>query len=192
MLALDHARTAVLSMDLQTDIVARFGDGGTALLERAATVLTAARKVDVPVLHVVVGFRPGYPEVSPRNATFSAVTSTGKFVASPPGSDIATPVRPESSDVVVVKHRVSAFAGSDLEMILRAKGIETLVLFGLATSGVVLSTLRQAADLDYRIVVVSDCCGDGDDEVHRVLLEKVFVRQASVVTASEVVAALAS
>ncbi len=76
-------------------------------------------------------------------------------------------------------------------MILRANGIEALVLAGIATSGVVLSTVRHAADADYRIVVVEDCCADRDPEVHRVLVETVFVRQTTVVKTEEVVRALA-
>ena len=78
------------------------------------------------------------------------------------------------------KRRVSAFTGSDLEVLLRAQGIDSLVLAGIATSGVVLSTLRQAADLDYRLTVLADGCLDGDPGVHHVLLEKVFTRQAEV------------
>jgi len=64
------------------------------------------------------------------------------------------------------------------------------VLAGIATSGVVLSTVRHAADADYRIVVVADCCGDADAEVHRVLTEKVFPRQARVANGVEMIAAL--
>jgi nicotinamidase-related amidase len=82
--------------------------------------------------------------------------------------------------VEVTKRRVSAFTGSDLEVVLRSREITTLVLTGIATSGVVLSTLREAADKDYELFVLSDCCADGDPEVHRVLLEKVFPRQAEV------------
>jgi nicotinamidase-related amidase len=192
MLALDRTRTAVLAMDLQSDIVAQFPEGSAALLERAATAIAAARAANVPVIHVVVGFRPGYPEVSSRNVGFSAVAGTGRFVTSSPGADITPAIGARPEDIVVVKHRVGAFAGTDLDMILRAKSIDTLVLFGLATSGVVLSTLRHAADADYRIIVVADCCGDRDADVHRVLMEKVFVRQATVVTASELARALAS
>ena len=75
-------------------------------------------------------------------------------------------------DIVIVKHRVSAFTGTDLEMILRAKEIDTLVMFGVATSGVVLSTLLTAADDDYRIIVLRDLCADQDDEVHAALLDR--------------------
>ena len=86
---------------------------------------------------------------------------------------------------MVVKKRVSAFAGSDLDVVLRSLGVTHLVLCGIATSGVVLSTLRQAADLDFALTVLRDGCADRDPEVHRVLLEKVFPRQADVVTTDE-------
>jgi nicotinamidase-related amidase len=75
-------------------------------------------------------------------------------------------------------------------MILRANCIETLVLAGIATSGVVLSTVRHAADADYRLVFVEDCSADRDPEVHRVLMEKVFQGQATVVKVEEVIAGL--
>jgi nicotinamidase-related amidase len=77
-------------------------------------------------------------------------------------------------------------------MILRAHGIDTLVLAGVATSGVVLSTLRYAADADFRCVVVQDGCADADAEIHQVLTGKVFPRQATVVSAGQLLAALES
>ena len=92
----------------------------------------------------------------------------------------------------MTKHRVSAFAGTDLKMLLRAKEIQTLVLFGIATSGVVLSTLLDACDADYRLVVIADCCADLDPELHEVLLKRLFVQRASVVTAREFAHALQS
>jgi nicotinamidase-related amidase len=85
----------------------------------------------------------------------------------------------------VTRARVSAFAGSDLDVLLRAREIDGLVLTGIATSGVVLSTLRQAADLDFRLTVLADGCLDADVEVHRVLTEKVFPPQADVVTVDD-------
>jgi nicotinamidase-related amidase len=84
----------------------------------------------------------------------------------------------------VVKHRVSPFVGTDLETLLRANGIDTLVLAGVHTSDVVLSTVRHAGDLDYRLVVVRDCCADPDREVHDMLLSRVFPRQATVTSAA--------
>jgi nicotinamidase-related amidase len=159
-------------------------------LVNVGSVTVAARAANVPVLYVVVGFRPGYPELNQRNAAFAAVAQTGRFIVTTPGADIAPEVGPQEGDVVVVKHRVSAFAGTDLDMILRAKGVDTMILLGVATSGVILSTVRHGADADYRLAVVEDACADSDDEVHRVLTQKVFPRQATVTTASALSAAL--
>jgi nicotinamidase-related amidase len=98
---------------------------------------------------------------------------------------IHSAVEPQQEDILITKHRISAFTGTDLEMILRARDIDTLILFGIATSGVVLSTLLHASDADYRLIVVKDCCADLDAEVHGCLVEKVFPRLATVLGANE-------
>src|SRR5277367_6794933 len=128
---------------------------------------------------------PGYPEVSDRNATFNGLKLLGAFAAGTENAKIHFAVAPLAEEIVVTKHRVSAFAGTDLDLMLRANGIETLILTGIITSGVVLSTLCHAADADYRLLVVGDCCSDRDEETHRVLLEKVFPWQATITTAEE-------
>ena len=190
-LHLDLRRTAVLCMDFQAGIVQNFaGEDAAGLLERTAALLGAARNTGAKVGYVRVGFRPGYPEVSPNNQSFSAIRSSGRFEGDAPGTEIHPRVAPRAGEFVVTKHRVGAFAGTDLDMILRANGIDTLVLAGISTSGVVLSTVRHAADADYRIVVVAHCCSDPDAETHRVLTEKVFPRQARVAGSGEVIAAL--
>lgn len=182
------SRTALLVMDVQTLVVAQFPDPG--YTPRLRGVIAAAREAGVPVIYVVVGFRPGAPEVSPRNKMFAgAAARLGN--ADPGATAIAEDVAPREDDVVVTKRRVSGFAGSDLDTVLRAQAIDHLVLTGIATSGVVLSTLRQAADLDYELTVLADCCLDRDPEVHRVLTEKVFPSQAEVTTAAEWIAGLA-
>ena len=93
---------------------------------------------------------------------------------------------------MVVKHRVSAFFGTDLDVILRSQGVDTLLLMGHATSGVILSTVRYAADADYQLVVIEDGCADRDPEVHALLMEKIFPRQATVTSSKEAVEALAA
>jgi len=190
MLSIDQSRTAVLVMDFQSDIVAMLTEDPAPLLRETAGLIAAARGAGLPVIYVVVGFRAGYPEISPRNVSFDAVRQSGRFAPDAPGAAIHAAVAPVPGEVVVTKHRVGAFSGTDLEIVLRARSIDTLVLTGIATSGVVLSTLRQAADADYRLVVVRDACADRDAEVHRVLLDKVFPRQATIVTAAEAVQAL--
>jgi nicotinamidase-related amidase len=90
----------------------------------------------------------------------------------------------------VTRTRLGGFASSDLDVILRSGEIDGLVLTGIATSGAVLSTVRQAADLDFRLTVLADGCLDADAEVHRVLTEKVFPVQADVVTVEDWIASI--
>ncbi|WP_063732088.1 cysteine hydrolase family protein [Streptomyces sp. RTd22] len=174
--------TALLVMDIQKSIVDRIATPD--YLPRLTHAVEAARNAGVPVLHVVVGFRSGHPEASGRNKTFGALPE-GAFTLKDPGAAIHPDIAPRPDEVVITKKRISAFAGSDLEIVLRSGGLSHLVLAGVATSGVVLSTCRQAADLDYRLTVLADGCADADEEVHRVLTEKVFPRQAEVTTVEE-------
>jgi nicotinamidase-related amidase len=167
-------------MDVQRVVVDHYPD--PAYLPRLREAIGAARAADVPVIYVVVGFRPGYPEISSRNKMFGPLAHRTGAAGDDQATQIHPDVAPEPGDILVTKRRVSAFAGSDLEMVLRAGDIDHLVLTGIATSGVVLSTLRQAADLDFGLTVLADGCLDADPEVHRVLIEKVFPRQADVTT----------
>ncbi|MFG1702635.1 cysteine hydrolase family protein [Nonomuraea sp. M3C6] len=174
-------------MDVQRVVVDRYPD--PAYLPRLRDATDAARAVGIPVIYVVIGFRPGYPEISTRNKTFGPLARAGAVADNGQATQIHPDVAPESGDIVVTKRRISAFAGSDLDMVLRAGDIEHLVLTGIATSGVVLSTLRQAADLDFRLTILADGCLDSDPEVHRVLVDKVFPQQADVTTVADWTAA---
>jgi nicotinamidase-related amidase len=187
MTTIDRGRCAVLVMDFQAGILGMLGDAAAPVVERATAVVSAARAAGIPVMYVVVGFRPGYPEVNPRNPSFGPVVQSGRFVTETPGSDVHPALKPEATDVVIVKHRVGAFAATDLDLILRSKSIDTLILLGISTSGVILSTVRHASDADYRLLVVSDGCADRDAEVHGVLMGKVLARQATVLTSAEVI-----
>ena len=178
--------SALLVMDVQQGTVERLG-GDTALLDRLTQAVAAARAAKVPVIHVRVAFRPGFPEVSRNNRTFSLLAETAGdgFGEDSPRTRIHPAVAPLPGEPVVLKKRISAFVGSDLEVVLRSLGVSRLVLTGIATSGVVLSTLREAADRDFQLTVLADGCADGDAEVHRVLTEKVFPRQADVVSVAQ-------
>ncbi|HEX4208366.1 MAG TPA: isochorismatase family cysteine hydrolase [Ktedonobacteraceae bacterium] len=186
-LTLDRKHTALLVMDYQHGIVSRIIEKYPDLLDKTAAVLAAARAADLPIIYIVVSFREGYPEVSPRNHSFSAMRGSGSMLEGHPGTEIHSQVGPRPGEIVVTKHRVGAFSTTPLETILRAQDVTSLILCGIATSGVVLSTVRWAADMDYDLVVVEDCCADSDDEVHRVLTQKVFPRQARVVSANAVI-----
>ncbi|WP_407310865.1 cysteine hydrolase family protein [Desulfosporosinus sp. SB140] len=176
-----HDKAALLIMDVQNGIVSRFAEARKVLLPFQKAV-EAARRHSIPVIFVRVAFSEGYPEINPQNKSFSVISKSSGMTVSDIATQIHESVQPEPNEPVVTKFRVSAFAGSNLEVILRSHQIDTLILSGIATSGVVLSTLREAADKDYTLKVLSDACLDADPEVHRVLTEKVFPRQADVLT----------
>lgn len=173
--------TALLIMDIQTRIVGMISDP-TQLIKNIKSAIDFAHKEEIPVIYIAVQFRPGFPEVSQNNKSFSAVKQNHAAFGDPKAMEIYSEVKPAKQDIVVVKKRVSAFTGSDLEVILRSLGVRHIVLTGIATSGVVLSTVREAADKDYQITVLSDCCADADDTVHEILTTKIFPRQADVKT----------
>ncbi|GAB1332900.1 cysteine hydrolase family protein [Streptomyces sennicomposti] len=173
-------RPALLVMDLQKAIVDLLPGLDAGFTTRVARAVAAARGADVPVVYAVVGFRPGRPEA--KSSPLFGALPEGAFTDGDPGAEIHPGLAPRPGEPVVTKKRISAFTGSDLNLVLRGAGVDHLVLTGLATSGVVLSTLRQAADLDYRLTVLADGCADHDAEVHRVLTEKVFPHQAEVTT----------
>jgi nicotinamidase-related amidase len=186
------AQNALLVMHVQRSMVARYAEDG-GYLARLRGAVEAARAADIPVIYVVVGFRAGHPEASARNKMLnmlSALPGGIGFTSGDPGAEIHPDSAPAPADLVVTATRLGAFASSDLDVLLRAHEIDGLILAGIATSGVVLSTLRQAADMDYRLTVLADGCLDADLEVHRVLTEKVFPIQADVVTADDWIASV--
>jgi nicotinamidase-related amidase len=177
---------ALVLMDLQKFVVGTWGpsDPDTLILN-ISDVAQSAREADWAVIWVVTQFRPGHPDVADTNAMMSAVRENGLLVSDGPGTEIHAGLKATSGDVEVVKRRVSAFAETELAQILRARRINNLVLAGVSTSGVVLSTVRAAADLDFQMTVLSDCCGDPDQATHDCLVENVFPAQAAVMTSAD-------
>jgi nicotinamidase-related amidase len=180
----NQQNTALLVMDVQEVTVNRLKDS-TPFINSITKAIQTARNSKMAVIYVIVGFRKGYPEVSPNNKSFSVLKNGTQKFDTEEAVKVHAFIAPEPGDVIITKKRVSAFTGSDLEVVLRSLEIKHLVLSGIATSGVVLSTLREAADKDYEITVLSDCCADVDEEVHRVLTTKIFPRQAKVISSEE-------
>jgi nicotinamidase-related amidase len=122
---------------------------------------------------------------------FAAVKASPQYqkLFDGPAGNVHPALGPEPGDIVVT-NIASAFAGTDLEMILRPK-TSARSCFGIATSGVVLSTLLEACDADYDPVIIADCCADMNAELHNALMVHLFPRRAAVVNAVDVVAALA-
>ncbi|RMJ08037.1 hypothetical protein CDV36_012350 [Fusarium kuroshium] len=182
--------TAFIILDLQQGVIPMIGDiDREGYLKHVAETAKQAREAGAQVIHVRTAFRGGYEDLATRNKFMGPLATMGEgmFTEGHVSAEFDPAVAPVegSKDIVVTKKRTSAFAGSDLDVVLRTLKIDTLALAGVATSGAVLSTLRQAADLDYVVTVVEDLCLDRDPEVHRVLTEKVFPRQATISSAKE-------
>ena len=188
-LKIDWEHTAVLSLHLQrsTLIGTKVKDD---LLDRAAAVLSAARRAGIPVIHQIAGFRAGYPEVSPRNQTLQNLKPTGLLQPGMESAEIHPKVAPQSGEVVVTGSRGSAFVETDMGSVLRAMDIISLVILGISTGGSMVHTVASAADGDYVQVMVEDCCADADEELHRVLFQKLFPRRGAVVSSQELIKAL--
>ncbi|KAF4449228.1 isochorismatase family protein [Fusarium austroafricanum] len=184
--------SALIILDVQKGILPMLGDyDREGYLNRVATTAQKAREAGIQIIHVNTSFREGFRDISSRNKFMSPIVAmckdNGNFIQGHVSTELETAVAPPagSKDLLVTKKRTSAFTGSDLEVVLRSMGINKLALAGVATSGAVLSTLRQAADMDYDMTIVEDLCLDADEEVHRVLTQKVFTRQADVVSSKE-------
>jgi nicotinamidase-related amidase len=190
-LSLDRQHTALLIADFYAAIMSTIPHAvDRQVVEKTQRLQSAAREANLFVCYCATVFRPGYVEISERNKTFRERKHSGQPAISDPLQLIHPAVKPAAGEVVVGKHRVNALYGTALDVILRANNIDTLIILGYATSGVVLSTTRYAADLDYRLVVVEDCCADQDPEVHNFLTQRIFPRQAEVVGAADVMEAL--
>ncbi|MDH6710586.1 nicotinamidase-related amidase [Kitasatospora sp. MAA19] len=184
--AIDPARTALLLMDFQPAVLAVVPDP-EGLLARAGEALAWARVHGAQVVFVRVALTEADAAAVPaRNKTFAQAAAAGYLADGSPATVPHASLEIRKEDLSVRKFRFSAFASdTDLRAELRARGVDTLVLAGLSTSGVVLSTLREAADADYRLFLLADAVADPDPEVHRVLVEKVFPRQAEIVTTAD-------
>lgn len=184
---LDPRRTALLLMDFQNDIVGPVDDDRAALLARVEGLRAECRARGMHVVYVrVAATEEDRRAVPARNKAFAAFAAhPDRLAEGSAGAEIVDALRPGDGELVVTKKRVGAFSTTNLAVELAARGVDTLVLAGIATSGVVLSTVRDAADHDFALVVVRDCCADRDPEVHSVLVGKLFPRQADVIDAAD-------
>lgn len=173
--------TALLVMDMQQAILANLPDS-TTLLDNVAKAIKIARSKNIAIIYATLGFKNGASEISVNNKTFATTREHIDNINFEEFIKVHPALTPQENDIHVIKRRISAFTGSSLEVVLRSKEITNLVLTGYATSGIVLSTTTEAADKDYKITILSDGCADRDEEVHRVLTTKVFLRSADVLT----------
>ena len=183
-LPVDPAQCALLIMDYQPLVLDLVGDGDK-LVEQANDAIGVARRHGVSVVFVRVAFSDDdYAAVPATNRAFAAVAAGRQLHDSAPATAIHPALARRPDDIVVRKTRVGAFSTTNLDEQLTNLGVTTLILAGLTTSGAVLSTIRDAADRDYRLILLSDCISDPRQEVHTVLMEQVFPGQADIITTS--------
>lgn len=177
----DKKKIALLICDYQMGI----GDQSYAheAAQRAAIALDAGRKAGSLVIFTKVNFRPAYRDISPHNKAFAAMK--GKNMLPAGASHLIAVFQPLEGEIVIDKNRFSAFSGNDLRVLLRSQETTELVLAGVSTSGVILSTFCEAADEDYGLTILSDACADPKPSLHQELMTNLFPRSASVVTVKE-------
>lgn len=200
MAKINKTKTALLVMDFQNDLVDPTGkfaaSGGPAqvqekkVLESTAKAIAAARNKGVLVIHIAVAYRKGYPEVNATAPLFAGVQESEALIEGTWGADFHPTVKPQDGGIVVIKRGVSAFASTDLDLVLRGKGVDTVVLTGFATNFVVEGTAREAVDRGYAVIVLKDCCASFSEEMHAFTLEKVLPQLATVNTTEDFVQAL--
>lgn len=183
-------RQALVVADVQQGLVDALG--ADELVHTIDNVVAGARAAGVPVVFVATRFRLGGGDVSARNSALRAAAESGTFTEGTPNAAFHEGMNVLSEDVVVVKRRVSAFVGTDLEHVLRALDIDTVIVTGLTTAGVVLSTVRHACDLDFRTVVLRDACADPNPDVHDLLVEHVLSAQSSIADTGQWLASVKS
>ena len=176
-MAIDPKRTAIVLIEFQNDFTSEGGalHGAvqdvmerTGMLENARKVVEAARAAGATVVHAPITFAPGYGELSdhPYGILKGVVDSTA-FVKGEWGAEIVDALAPQAGDVVVEgKRGLDTFATTNLDFILRARGITTIVLGGFLTNCCVESTMRTGYEKGYEVITLADCVAATSQEEH--------------------------
>ncbi|MGC7093057.1 cysteine hydrolase family protein [Amycolatopsis lurida] len=164
--------TALIVGDIQRGITSGY-PFTKAVVPPLTELLPRARAAGALVVFVRTAFRPNRADLPPGSALLTSFFEAGDaFHEGSTGTEIDLPVAEE--DVVVLKRRGSAFAGTDLDLVLRARGVTSLAVSGVATSAMVAATCYDAADRDYDVTVLRDGCADADPSIHDFFVDKVF------------------
>lgn len=200
MLTLDGHHTALLSIDFQRDIALKNGalapteDDALTRFERAMEcgmrALATGRSLDLLVVHVRLAFRPDHASVNRRSPMGRFFVESSALIDGEEGTEFVPELGPTGDEIVVTKRGVSAFTGSDLDLILRQRSIDTLVLMGVVTHFAVEGTARDACDRGYRVVTLTDCCASGQNERHTAALD-ILARIGELTTSASLAASVA-
>jgi biuret amidohydrolase len=195
---IDPGRTAVIGVHWQHDVVSPDGLFGPYFAEQvsrhqvashAARLIAAVRSSGGLVVHSRIAFRPGYPDLIPNAPGFATIGEQGGFLDGTPNAQIIDEVAPQEGDIVFTHARLTPFFGTELDVILRARGVETVLITGVATNLSVAGTAFEAVNHGYRMVIVSDACAAATDEMHQMTLEGMGLL-GQVVTTDEIVRSL--
>lgn len=178
-------KTAVITLDLINDIctpngkIARFSQriNDKQIIEKANIATQWSRKNNHLTIHVRVGFHDHYQEASPISPIFSQVKNNQALNVCSWGGQFCKSLDINKRDLIITKHRVSAFYGTNLELVLRANRIERLILLGVATNNAVELTAREAHDRDYQVSIIDDATETASDEEQQASLH--FLKKIS-------------
>jgi nicotinamidase-related amidase len=200
---IDPRRTAVLALHWQVNVIAPEGFFGGMLAEpvrrsgvvaRAAALHADVRAAGVPVFFTRFTVPVGEGGLV-RNTGFMRAVGDAQEAFRPDaaGAQLIEPMRPHAEPGHVVDNqRLSGLAGSDLPALLAARGVDTVLVTGVATNLTVEQTARQGTDLGLTVYVVADAVAAADEQVHRASLANLALTTAGLPTADEVRAALAA
>lgn len=197
---LDPKTTAVIAVHMLRDVVTHegafgqfFGEGVESgqIITKVGTLLDAARAAGSTVVYTRVVFKPGHSDLVANCPLLGMVAQTGAVEDGKPGAEIVGELTPTGSDLVVDHQRITGFHGTELDVLLRSRGITTVILAGVATNVSVEGTAREAVNLGYRTIIASDACSAAHDGAHQASLET-FGLLGEVASVEEITAALGS
>jgi len=197
----DSPTSALLVLHYQNGLVRHegvFAFSGTAAqvekhgcLAKTAAVIEASRAAGIPVIYVNIEFRPGFPELKkPTYPLIESIQERNAFLRGSWDAGVPEELEPGPDDIIVINFDSSAFSHTDLDCILRARGVKSLYLVGIATNWVVESTTRYGAELGYDVTVLADCCQGFSDELHDFAIANTLPYYATVSQSGEFLAAL--
>jgi nicotinamidase-related amidase len=171
-------RAALVIMHYQVDVFAiLFGEQPSPLLDKCNALIRSWRATGRPVMFPNFFLGEACEHASENNRLISSIVPTGYFRNALPMPGLAI----EPGDSFYACPRASVFYGTTLDADLRARGISTLVMAGISTTGVVLSSITWASDADYDVRLVRDCCYDPDRDAHEALFRTGFGGRVQVV-----------
>lgn len=136
------------------------------VIEHANHAITIARELQIPIIFVKLGFSKGYPECPNSPSIFTAAKENNKFQLGTWSTEYHPDLDFRENDISIVKHRVSAFYRTELDLILRTHDIDTVIIAGVSTAMTIDHTARDAHDRDYHVLVLADACGAATQELH--------------------------